>query len=96
MGNPFATSTELFVLGLLRDESRGAYGLQIVKASAGRLSRGTVYVILGRLESKGYVRASIVARPRHPGLPRPNYVLTGTGLRVLEAAEVMGLNPMGA
>src|SRR6202030_3954597 len=50
MGNPFAATKELLVLGLLRDEPMGLYGLEIVKASNGHLQPGTVYVTLGRLE----------------------------------------------
>jgi DNA-binding PadR family transcriptional regulator len=91
MGNPFPTTTELLVLSLLRDESRGMYGLEMVKASDGELARGTVYVLLGRLEDKGYVRSWVKGRPDHPGLPRPRYALTAPGKRVLEAADQMGL-----
>lgn len=96
MGNPFATATELLVLGLLREEPRGIYGLELVKISNGKLARGTVYVLLGRLEEKGFVRSSVKERPTHPGLPRPQYTLTALGMRVLAAAELMGLNPAGA
>lgn len=91
MGNPFPTKTELVVLSLLRDEPRGMYGLEMVKASNGELARGTVYVLLGRLEEKGYVRSWVKGQPDHPGLPRPRYALTAPGRRVLEAAEIIGL-----
>ncbi|MGH7869611.1 MAG: PadR family transcriptional regulator [Candidatus Dormibacteraceae bacterium] len=91
MGNPFPTRTELLVLGLLRDEPRGLYGLEMVRASNGDLARGTVYVLLGRLEEKGYVRSWVKEQPDHPGLPRPRYALTAKGRRVLEAADAIGL-----
>jgi DNA-binding PadR family transcriptional regulator len=74
----------------------GLYGLEIVKASNGRLQRGTVYVTLGRLEEKGYVKSAVNRKPDHPGLPRPRYSLTGQGRRVLEAAQIMGLNVVRA
>ena len=91
MVNPFATRTELDVLGMLRDEPGGMYGLELVRASNGRLARGTVYVLLGRLEEKGFVRSRVKRNADHPGLPRPRYALTALGQRVLEAAELMGL-----
>jgi DNA-binding PadR family transcriptional regulator len=96
VGNPFAATKELLVLSLLRDEPMGLYGLEIVKASNGRLQRGTVYVTLGRLEEKGYVKSAVNRKPDHPGLPRPRYSLTGQGRRVLEAAQIMGLNVVRA
>jgi DNA-binding HxlR family transcriptional regulator len=96
VGNPFAATKELLVLSLLRDEPMGLYGLEIVKASNGRLQRGTVYVTLGRLEEKGFVKSAVNRKPDHPGLPRPRYSLTGQGQRVLEAAQIMGLNVVRA
>lgn len=91
MGNPFASRTELTILGILRDEPGGMYGLEMVRASRGRLARGTVYVLLGRLEEKGYVRSRVNRDADHPGLPRPRYTLTAVGQRALEAAEIIGL-----
>jgi len=91
VGNPFATGTELAILGMLRDEPAGMYGLELVRESGGRLARGTVYVLLGRLEEKGYVRSKVQRNAEHPGLPRPRYALTAQGQRVLEAAQLMGL-----
>lgn len=81
----------MLVLSLLRDEPGGMYGLEMVKASNGELARGTVYVLLGRLEEKGYLRRWVRAKPDHPGLPRPLYALTGQGRQVLDAADQMGL-----
>jgi len=81
------------ILGLLRDEPGGMYGLELVKTSEGRLSRGTVYVLLGRLEEKGYVRSSTPKASDHSGLPRPRYKLTAQGQRVLEAADIIRFDP---
>jgi DNA-binding PadR family transcriptional regulator len=91
MGNPFAGSTELLILQLLRDEPEGMYGLEIVRSSGEKLKRGTVYVTLGRMEEKGFIRSRVDKTTAHAGLPRPKYTLTATGQRVLEAARVMGM-----
>ena len=45
--------TEFLVMELLRGRER--YGLELVDASAGALKRGSVYVILARMEDKGFV-----------------------------------------
>lgn len=91
MGNPFAGSTELLVLQLLRDEPEGMYGLELVRASDEKLKRGTVYVTLGRMEEKGFIRSRVDKTAAHAGLPRPKYTLTAAGQRVLEAAHLMGM-----
>lgn len=62
------------------------YGLQF--ESAGRLKRGTIYVTLGRMEAKNYIRS----RQEEPlpgaiGLPRRMYKLTDYGTHVLHAWE---------
>ena len=58
----FPCSKEALVLQLL-SESPDLYGLQLVEKSKGRLSRGTVYVTLMRMEEKEY----IVSRKADPG-----------------------------
>ena len=66
------------------------YGLRLVELSGGKLKRGTVYVTLGRMEQKGYVRSE-----QEPpvdgaiGLPRRIYRPTGLGERVLRAWSLM-------
>jgi DNA-binding PadR family transcriptional regulator len=90
MGNPFASETEVAILRLLNSEPTGMYGLEIVKASGGKLARGTVYVTLGRMEEKGFVRSRVRRDITHSGLPRPRYTLSGLGERVLAAADAMG------
>jgi DNA-binding PadR family transcriptional regulator len=92
MGNPFASAAELAILRLLRDGGGGMYGLEIVRASGEKLSRGTVYTTLGRMEDKGFVRSRAESGKDHAGLPRPRYTVTAIGERVLQAAEVMGLD----
>jgi DNA-binding PadR family transcriptional regulator len=90
MANPFAAETELMILRLLKDEPAGMYGLALVKESGEKLKRGTVYVTLGRLEEKGYVKSRTKENTTHPGIPRPIYKITGLGERVLAGAELAG------
>ena len=62
------------------------YGLQLVSSSRRRLKRGTVYVTLGRMEEKGYIRSRLEAPPATiGGLPRRLYEATPHGLRILKA-----------
>lgn len=76
----------------LQSEPGGAYGLQIVENSEGVVSRGSVYVLLGRLEEKGFVKVlPQKVKPPHGGLPRPKYQLTAEGARVLSTAEALGM-----
>ena len=74
---------------------REMYGLELVAASRGRLKRGTVYVTLGRMEEKGYIRSHLEdAPPDAGGLPRRLYEATPLGRRVLDAwAQVARLLP---
>jgi PadR family transcriptional regulator, regulatory protein PadR len=63
-----------------------AYGLELVASSKGRLKRGTVYVTLGRMEDKGYIRSHLEdAPPEAGGLPRRVYIPTALGRQVLDA-----------
>ncbi len=91
MANPFAAEIELLVLRLLRDAPAGMYGLELIRASNDKVKRGTVYVTLGRLESKGFVTSRTVHNAKHAGLPRPVYTLTALGQRMLDAADLMHL-----
>jgi PadR family transcriptional regulator PadR len=62
------------------------FGLQLVDASQGRLKRGTVYVTLKRMETKGLVESKQEAPvPGAIGLPRRLYEPTAHGKRVLAA-----------
>lgn len=86
MINPFATTTELLVLSLLETHGE-SYGLELIRASGGKLKRGTAYVTLGRLEERELVKSRLI-KQNHPGLPRPLYSLTEAGKRMLEASRV--------
>lgn len=85
MANPFATATEIKVLELLK-RSAGLYGLELVHKSGGTLKRGTIYVILGRLAERGLVNIRTPSEAgKHAGLPRPIYIITEAGVRMLKA-----------
>src|SRR5258708_24907769 len=91
------TKAEMNVLRVLQGAPQGLYGLQIVSASDGEVGRSSVYVLLSRLQDKGFVKAKRPASdPDYPGLPRPIYSLTAEGARVLSTAAAIGLNFVGA
>jgi DNA-binding PadR family transcriptional regulator len=87
MAKPFPSEKEALILSLLIE--RGAsYGLELVNGSDGRLKRGTVYVTLGRMQDKGWIRVNDDRSPEtHAGLPRPKYRITAAGHRVLMALD---------
>lgn len=86
---------EALILDLLALRSP-TYGLDLVTSSGGRLKRGTIYVTLGRMEQKGYVRSTLEARPGE-GPPRRLYEPTPLGLRALVASQLLaGDLPLGA
>jgi len=76
---------ERLILELLASDGP-MYGLQLVDRSDGALKRGTVYVTLGRMETKGLVESE--QEPVPPGgigLPRRIYRPTALGQRMLRA-----------
>ena len=95
MTTGFPTAAELQVMQLLMDEPRGLYGLQVVDKSKIRrgtqISRGSIYVLLGRLEDKGLVDVDRRKESNYPGMPRPLYKLNAHGQRVLAVAEANGM-----
>lgn len=74
-------TSERTILSLLVDKNP-SYGLELVAASAGRLTRGGIYVTLGRMEEKGLVASA----PADGG--RRLYRPTALGERALLAARV--------
>jgi DNA-binding PadR family transcriptional regulator len=85
---PTLSHKESLVLELLIG-AREMYGLELVAASGGALKRGTVYVTLGRMESKGYLASRLEdAPPAAGGLPRRIYAATPLGREVLAAWTV--------
>lgn len=77
------TETEFRILeGLVVGKK---YGLELVKESEGAIKRGSIYVLLGRLEDKGYVTSKHEPREDNPESKRRVYSLTGTGAAALNA-----------
>lgn len=80
--------TESLVMELLRGRER--YGLELVNASRGTLKRGSVYVILARMEEKGFVDSKQEERsPGSSGLPRRLYRATPYGRKVHGAFAIL-------
>ncbi|MEM5518658.1 helix-turn-helix transcriptional regulator [Henriciella sp. AS95] len=71
------------------------YGLQIVRAADG-IKRGSVYVMLMRLEEKGLVSSRIPAENSVSGKPRPRYRVTGVGQRAMNALELWSSQNVGS
>jgi DNA-binding PadR family transcriptional regulator len=96
---PSISGTESLLLDLL--EHRERFGLELVDASDGRIKRGSVYVLLARMEAKGFVESRQEPRPRGAiGLPRRLYRATPYGLKVRDAyrllREALALRPAEA
>ena len=96
---PSMSRTESLVLELLRGRER--YGLELVDASRGSLKRGSVYVILARMEEKGFVESRQEERTVGAGgLPRRLYRATPYGRKVHGAftmlREALALKPAEA
>jgi DNA-binding PadR family transcriptional regulator len=95
---PTLSNKERLVLELLSAKQDRMYGLELVALSGGRLKRGTVYVLLGRMLRKGFVEVEPEKHADDSGLvPRRMYRATGLGLRVLRAwslaAEALAWEP---
>ena len=86
---PSLPPKERLILDLLVSQGP-LFGLQLVGLSEGALKRGTVYVTLGRMEAKGFVRSEQEATPAGAiGLPRRLYYPTPLGERVRRAWSLM-------
>lgn len=71
------TTRELFTLRYLIDNGE-SYGLELVRGSNGLLKKGTVYVLLHRLEKNGLVSSRKKASQGR-GPERRAYKVTGQG-----------------
>lgn len=86
------TISEMTVMKILHDNPAGMYERQLVHASGGAIKPGSVYVLLERLEEKGFVKPDKPqAEKDYPGRQRPIYRLTTQGGEVVRAAETIGL-----
>ena len=83
-------SPKEFVAMNLLVGARPKYGLQLVEESSGALKRGTIYVVLNRLEDKGYVESK--REDAAPGIatPRRLYKVTSLGAKVFRALAAAG------
>ena len=77
------SNIEQEILGLLSGKA-DQYGLELVRNSS-ILKRGTVYVMLQRMEKKGLVSSREEKEETMPGLPRRIYSITGLGQQALRA-----------
>ena len=85
---PSMSPTESLVMQLLHRTER--YGLELVDASDGTLKRGSVYVILARMEDKGFIESRQEPRgSRTSGIPRRLYRATPYGLKVHAAFTLL-------
>jgi DNA-binding PadR family transcriptional regulator len=75
---------EAEILALLLDNGE-MYGLQMVQFSNGALKRGTIYVVLDRLEDQKLVSSRSEVQSKAAGLARRFYKITGHGQRALAA-----------
>ena len=96
---PSISSTESLLLDMIEDRER--FGLELVDASGGTIKRGSVYVLLSRMEAKGFVESRQEERqPGAIGLPRRLYRATPYGLKVRDAyrllREALALKPAEA
>jgi DNA-binding PadR family transcriptional regulator len=78
------SNKEAVALKLISKLDEAAYGLELVRESKGALKRGTVYVLLDRMEEKGYVKSKRDENLTLSGKPRRRYRLTKRGGRALE------------
>jgi DNA-binding PadR family transcriptional regulator len=95
-GIAWPSGKELEVLRLLQSAVKGMYGLEIVEKSDGTIGRASVYILLSRLETKGFVDVTRPEKADHPGMPRPIYKVNGLGKKAVAMAEIMGMNLAGA
>lgn len=87
---PRLSKTEYLIMNLLISEGGKSYGLELVKRSDGALKRGTIYVVLGRLEERGYVESKLEEHKPGVAQPRRLYKPTGAGVKVFRALESAG------
>lgn len=77
----------LLLLALI--ENGESYGLEIVKTT-GTIKRGTVYVLLSRLETKGLVESRVMPNSDgYIGIPRRLYKATPLGKKCRQAIEAL-------
>lgn len=76
---PELSNLEWLVLDLLRT-GRERYGLEMVREAEGKLKRGTVYVLLGKMEKR-----RLISSEPADDTGRRKYKITGSGQRTYDA-----------
>src|SRR5688572_3590219 len=85
---PSISGSESLLLDLLEDSER--FGLELVERAGGAVKRGSVYVLLARMEAKGFVESRQEERaPGTMGRPRRMYSTTSYGLKVRDAYRLL-------
>jgi DNA-binding PadR family transcriptional regulator len=85
---PRLSRKEVLILELLGSSGKKLFGLEMVEASAGELKRGTIYIMLHRMEEGALIKSEQERRPAPEiGIPRRLYEVTGYGQRVLAAYQ---------
>ena len=95
---PRLSTKETEILGTLIG-AREMYGLEIARASEGRIKTGTLYVTLNRMEDKGLISSREAECARVDGAPRRRmYRVTAQGARAMSdlATFYMRLAPQRA
>ena len=87
---PSLSGKEYLIMNLLIAARGEMYGLQLVEKSDGALKRGTIYVTLGRLEEKGYIKSRKESEEIGGASARRLYKATGLGAKVYRALQNVG------
>ena len=84
---PQLAGTELLILGVLLEGEQ--FPLRLADRSGGSLKRGTVYITLQRMQSKGYVESHLESHlPGAVGRPRRWYRASAYGRQVFAAWQL--------
>ena len=85
---PKISDTEHLILKLISINGPEMFGLEIVRASNGKVKRGSLYTTLARMESKGLVKSrKETTPPDYLSAPRRMYTLSGLGDEAMKAKE---------
>lgn len=95
---PKISRKEFITLSLMASAGDNeVYGLELVSASDGVLKKGTVYVLLMRLEEKGFIDSRKEDRePGARGLPKRLYKLTADGHRLHDHLNSLSVTEFAA
>jgi DNA-binding PadR family transcriptional regulator len=93
---PMISPTEALILSLLVTRPGGAFGSELVQVSDGKLKRGSVSALMGRLEKSGLVTSVEEAATDVYALPRTRYKISAAGYKArVEFGRWTGFLPSG-